>query len=123
MNDRGVGGHERPQPIDHAEPRRGMRIDARAALDQKRRQRGIDRVEHAEPAGPPAAAGVDVGAGREQQIDHVAVVRRSNNSRRIEGEPIQRPVQRRHQLRLVAQELSGSLNVIRSNCGGQGALG
>ena len=89
VHDLGVGGHQLAQ-ADPSIPRRAAAwaSTTRAALDEQRHEIGVGRIQHAEAARPPAASGVDVGAGVEQHLDHraIAPVDRAQNRRRTERE-------------------------------------
>ena len=63
-----IGGDERVETIDQAEPRGGVRGHLRAALDQGAGDRRRRLVEDAEAARPPVRADVDVGARAQEQI-------------------------------------------------------
>ena len=73
-----------------------MSVDARAALDEPWRERWITHVQHAETAGPPMAPLVDVGAVRQQQLDHGAVLpvhgrREDRGAERVAGHRVVQP--------------------------------
>jgi hypothetical protein len=71
----GIRRDHRLHVVQAIELRGGRRIEPRPARDQVVRQpvRGVRVVQHAEAAGPPVAALVDVGAGVEQGVDHRAI--------------------------------------------------
>jgi hypothetical protein len=72
MHHRWVGGYEFAEAVQHAEAGGGVRVHGGAALNQVGLEAG-GVVENAETAGPPMAAGVNIGAVRKQDVDQVAV--------------------------------------------------
>ena len=74
VDELGVGGEELADAVDHAEAGCGVDIEDGAAGDEIVGEVGGGGVEHAEAAGPPARACVDVGAGGEEYVDEVAAI-------------------------------------------------
>lgn len=68
--------------IDHSQAGRRVGSDPRATFDGIDRQFGCGTIEQPEASGPPAAAGVDVGARCKKNIQHLAASN-LNNRRRI----------------------------------------
>ena len=69
VHERRAFGEEPLERLAHAQLRGRVRIDLGATLEQMRHESRVRAVEHAEAAGPPAAAGVDVRAGIEERVD------------------------------------------------------
>ncbi len=74
MHDGVVAGHERIEPIEHAEARGGVGVHPCASLDEPGCERRFAGVEHAEAARPPMATLVDVRPVCEQEVDHRAAL-------------------------------------------------
>src|SRR6185369_15377660 len=75
VHDLRIGRDEGLQSVQHAESRCSVCVYSGAALDEECGELRIAAIEHAEAAGPPVAASVDVGAVVQQQVDHLAVLR------------------------------------------------
>ena len=85
VDQRRIAIDELPQPIEHAEVRRGEDVDDRASRDERRRLLGrASRFQQPEPAGPPGALEVEVGAVREQHVEHRQVLRRARDRPAVE---------------------------------------
>src|SRR6185295_1785476 len=69
MNQGGSCRCELAQDLEQTEARRRVGVDARPAFDGIFRQVWFCVVQEPETAGPPLAAGVDVGTGREERIE------------------------------------------------------
>src|SRR5205085_875677 len=67
----GIRGEARAQFVDQPKTSGSMGSNGGAALDGVSSQVGFGRVEEAKTSSPPAAPGVDVGARREQNIEHL----------------------------------------------------
>ena len=73
LHDLGVGGGQFLQLFQAAEAGGGMRVQCRAAFDQKVHQIFVALVEYAHAAGPEMASGMNPGAGFEQHVNGFAV--------------------------------------------------
>ena len=120
VHDAGVGGDELLQPIEQAQARGGVRVDRRSALDQERLEPAI-RVEHAEAAGPPVAARVDVGARFEQHVDQLAIPALNRHQQRGRAERAfgHRLVEPRLELGMALERLADPRGVAGSDRGRQ----
>ena len=116
VHQRRVGRQQCVEPVDHAVPGGGVDVDHRATFEQERHQRSIV-VEHAEAAGPPVAARVDVGAGLEQQVGHLAVVPVDGNQQRRgpEGLAGHRLVQAGREIRRTGEHPAGRIHLAGAN--------
>ena len=72
VDKRGVGRDQFAESVDQPQAGCRVRVHDGAALDGVGGQFGFRAMEEPESSGPPAALGVDVGAGFEQDIEHLA---------------------------------------------------
>jgi len=77
--------NEASQQVGTVQVRRRAGVNHGAGRDQTFCRRSRRRIERVEPAGPPVAAPVGVGAAVEQRVHHREVVRVRHDRRRVEG--------------------------------------
>src|SRR5580704_6661035 len=106
---------------DHSEPGGRVRVDRRAAFDQKIHQVWITIVEHTETACPPLGSFVNVGARVQQNVDGrpIAPLHRSKQSMLTEAVVWQRFVDLRSQFWMAFQKFANPLRSLIANGSGQ----
>ena len=112
----GISGQHAPDVFDHSEPHRMVDLRHRPAADEERRhpRRPPRIVEDVEPAGPPVAFLVDVGAGAQQHVGHLAVLPldRGEQRRLAEGTARGGLVDPRLQLRVLVEHARHGRGVV-----------
>ncbi len=103
VNRRWAFCEEPVERLEHAQLRGRVRVDLGPTLDQMGNEDRIRGVEHTKAAGPPAAANVDVRAGVQERVDHVAAPAPCRDEQRllVERSARHRLVERRLHIRMT----------------------
>ena len=109
VHERRIGREEAAQPVGHVELRRRPDVDLGAAFDQRRHLLGRCILQNPEAAHLPRRFRIDVGAVRDEQIEHGEVAHGELDRGLLEVE--QRLVDTRDKLGMRAEQRAHAIDI------------